>query len=110
MGALIVVFMFADRNFSCDYFPNARVLSDIRDKQMIIPAEVETQLNTAGLDTADISLMLLSGDIDFSQADRGWDTCKTYWITLKKQTDQPFSGLWQNCDSSATLLEVKLEK
>ncbi len=108
MGVLVVMFMFGDRDFGCSYFPNDRVLSDLRKKELVIPSDVQSQMSSARLDTSDIRIMLERGEVDFDKIDRGLDSCKTYWVALKRKQKRSFSAQWQNCDSVATLLELKL--
>lgn len=108
LGVLAVIFIFGDRDFACSYFPNDRVLSDLRKKELVIPTEVEQQMNTAGLDTADMSVMLTNGKVDFDQVVRGLGRCKTYWVALEREENKSFSALFENCDSVATVLEVNI--
>lgn len=108
LGVLIVMFLFGDRDFGCSYFPNDRVLSDLRKKELSIPEEVQSKMATSGLDTADIRVMLQEGTVNFDLVERGLDSCKSYWISLEKEAQKPFSALWQNCDSVVTVLDVKL--
>ena len=107
LGVLIVIFLFGDRDFGCSYFPNDRVLSDLRKKELSIPEEVEAKMATSGLDTTDIRVMLQEGKVNFDLVERGLDSCKSYWISLEKETAKPFSALSQNCDSVVTVLDVK---
>ncbi len=108
LGTMVVVFMFGDRDdIQCTYFPNDRVLYDIRGKQMVIPADIQRQLDESSLDSADIQDMLTGGKVDFEKTDRGMDSCKTYWIDLNREDGLSFAMEWQNCDSVATALEFK---
>lgn len=108
MGVLAVMFIFGDREIGCSYFPNDRVLSDLRKKELIISPDIQLQMNSAGMDTSDISVLLERGKVNFDEVDRGLDTCKTYWIKLEEESKSPFSALFQNCDSTATILELDL--
>lgn len=108
LGILAVMFIFGDRDFGCSYFPNDRVLSDLRKKDLQIPMEIEEQMNMEGLDTNDINAMLLEGDIDFGEVERGLGSCKNYWISLERDQKKQFAALFKNCDSTATLIEIKM--
>lgn len=108
LGSLIVVFLFGGRDdIQCSYFPNDRVLYDIRGKELVIPEAIQLQLDQAHLDTTDIQDMLRGGKVDFENVDREAKSCKTYWINLKREDAPSFSMQWQNCDSVATALEYK---
>ena len=105
---MVVVFMFGDRtDIQCNYFPNDRVLYDIRGKQLVIPENIQRQLDENNLDTTDIQDMLLGGKVDFDKTDRDVESCKTYWIDLKRQDEVSFGMEWKNCDSIATAVEFK---
>lgn len=108
LGVLIVIFLFGDRDdIQCSYFPNDRVLYDIRGKERVIPADIQLQLNEAALDSIDIHDMLTGGEVDFDQVDRETDSCKKYWVNLERKDAASFAIQWQNCDSVATAVEYK---
>lgn len=105
---MAVIFMFGDRDdIQCTYFPNDRVLYDIRGKQLVIPEDIQQQLDQSSLDSTDIQDLLTGGKVDFEKTDRGMDSCKTYWIDLNRKDKLSFAMEWQNCDSVATALEFK---
>ena len=108
LGTMAVVFMFGDRDdIQCSYFPNDRVLYDIRGKEMIIPADIQRQLDENSLDTTDIQEMMRGGKVDFDKTDRNMDSCKTYWIDFNRKDKPSFALEWENCDSVATAIEFK---
>ena len=102
----MVIFLFGDRDIQCSYFPNDRVLNDLSKKEMKVSDGAQRQMDAAALDTSDINMMLLTGDVDFSKGNREKDSCKTYWIDLKRKEKTSFSALFENCDSTVTVLEV----
>ncbi len=108
MGTLIVMFLFGDRDIQCSYFPNDRVLYDMRKKQVSYSQEARRAMQQLEIDTADISAMLLGGDVDFGRSNTDQeDSCKTYWIDFERVEDAAISGHWRNCDSSLTLMEIR---
>jgi len=108
LGVLIVIFLFGGRDdIQCSYFPNDRVLYDIRGKEMVIPENIQLKLTEARLDTSDIQDMLRGGKVDFDEVDRETDSCKQYWVHLKRDEAPSFSIQWQNCDSVATAVKYK---
>lgn len=58
------------------YFPNCRVLKDLRSKPLIFGEE----LGTSHRDTLFIQSFLKEGDIDFRKSDTQSEPCKTYII------------------------------
>lgn len=108
LGSLIVVFLFGGRDdIQCSYFPNDRVLYDLRGKELVIPTEIQQELDEASLDSTDIHDMLTGGKVDFDQVDRDAEACKKYWVNLKRDDAPSFSIQWQNCDSVATAVEYR---
>ncbi len=108
MGSLIVIFLFGDRDIQCSYFPNDRVLNDLRKKKREIPEEVQIKMQLAGLDTADISQLLLSGKVDFEKSKTKEDSCNIYWVNAPTQ-EPAFSAEIMNCDSTTYILEVLID-
>ncbi|MDZ7848675.1 MAG: DUF4258 domain-containing protein [Owenweeksia sp.] len=69
LGVLLVIFIFGDRDIECSYFPNDRVLYDLRKKEMRISGQARQMMDERQLDTAQISMMLLGGEVDFERSD-----------------------------------------
>ena len=110
LGVLMVKFIFGGRSdIQCNYFPNDRVLYDIRNKERLISDEFIQKLNAVEIDTSDISDLLLMGKVDFKRSNTKADSCKTYWISHTPESKQAFTLFFQNCDSLATVLDVELK-
>ncbi len=106
MGILMVSFLFGGRELQCSYFPNDRVLYDLRKKDRIIPYEVLAQLKASGMDTSDISTLFSTGNVNFKKSETEKDSCKVYWIESDEEHKRSFSAEVQNCDSTATILGI----
>ncbi len=107
LGLLMVIFFFGDRDIGCSYFPNDRVLSDLRKKEVRVSASVRSSGWASKLDSNLIAMILLSGDIDFSKSStKGEDSCNTYWIDYEDEELGMLHTQWANCDSTAYLLDV----
>lgn len=105
LGVLMVKFIFGDRDdIQCTYFPNDRVLYDIRNKDHQIPDEVMSEMKKANIDTSDISDLLLMGKVDFSKSKTKLDSCKTYWIEFEPDEKPEFFVEFENCDSTVTMV------
>lgn len=107
MGIFLVIFLFGDRDIQCSYFPNDRVLYDLRGKERIFPAVIKTKMIDTGIDTADISDLFLTGEVDFSKSNTKKDSCKTYWINSDPKAPKIFSAEIRNCDSLITILDIQ---
>ena len=106
LGIFLVGFLFGGRDIQCSYFPNDRVLYDLRKKERIVPAEVVRELSNGGMDTSAISSLFLTGDVDFKKSHtHDDDSCHIYWIN-SRGAERAFSAEVQNCDSTATVLTL----
>lgn len=107
LGVLMVKFLFGGRDIQCSYFPNDRVLYDLRGKkERIITPAAQAQLNAYSLDTSLITDLLYTGKVNFKKSNTEADSCNTYWIDFKQENKPNFSVNFMNCDSSAILIEV----
>jgi hypothetical protein len=112
LGILMVNFLFGGRDdIQCSYFPNDRVLYDLRGKkERIITPQAHQHLRQYGLDTAWVSDLLWNGKVNFEESNTKGDSCNTYWITYAAENIAAFTANFMNCDSSAVLLEVQKVK
>ncbi|HAD97759.1 MAG TPA: hypothetical protein DCG19_10160 [Cryomorphaceae bacterium] len=109
LGIFMVSFLFGGRKIECSYFPNDRVLYDLRKKDRVVTDEVLAQLSGEGMDTSDISMLLTSGNVDFEKSKTKGDSCHIYWIDSDKEHKRPFSAEVRNCDSVATVLNINFQ-
>ena len=108
LGILMVKFFFGGRDIQCSYFPNDRVLHDLRGKKRrIIKPEASENLRKIGVDTALVSQLLWEGEVDFAKSNTNNDSCNTYWIDFTGETAEFSSALFMNCDTTAILVEIK---
>ena len=62
------------------YFPNCRVLKELRSKPQNYSAEFQQLLDNGTVDSLGIANFLTEGDIDFKNSDTKSEPCKTYRI------------------------------
>lgn len=97
LGMVIVSFVFSGKRTSCNYGPNARVLADLKKKQVVIDSAVLWQ--EKALDSTRFSKMLQRSKVDFSASDTQREGCKRYrlqsnyqdiiyWIDLENCSDK----------------------
>jgi hypothetical protein len=111
LGLIMVYFFFGDREIGCSYFPNDRVLSDLRKKKLVIGESVDLWNGAGDTDSAVIDQILLSGDVDFEKSvTRDADSCNIYWIDYQDEVRGSFSSTWVNCDSIVYLVELKAKQ
>lgn len=102
IGLILLFFFLGGKKASCDYSPSARVLKNIRIKKRTFSKEAIDHMKTYQVDTADISLLLTKGSVDFSKSNTKLDSCKTYFIEGPVREINIYM-LIENCDSIAKI-------
>ena len=88
MGSFFVAAVFSGKDTRCNYFPNARVLNDLRNKPFHYSDNASQVLAEKWIDTFDIKNTLKFGDVDFDKSNIGVGSGKLYVIegkTIKNQ-------------------------
>tara|TARA_R110002020_G_scaffold21009_2_gene71240 strand:- start:65834 stop:66214 length:381 start_codon:yes stop_codon:yes gene_type:complete len=62
------------------YFPNCRVLKDLRSKPLHYSDEIKTAIENDQIDSTAIAHFLREGSIDFGKSDTKSVPCRTYLI------------------------------
>lgn len=107
LGLFFISLVFSGKNTSCNYFPNARVLNDIRTKPFNYSDEASKVLAQDWIDTIDIKNTLEFGDVDFDQSNTEFESkTKLYIIEGKTIKNQPIILKISNRAESATLEEI----
>lgn len=89
MGCFFVAMVLSGKDTRCNYFPNARVLNDLRNKPFNYSIEASRKLSEDWIDTIDIKNTLTYGDVDFDKSNVSYLKGKLYIIegqTTKKDT------------------------
>jgi hypothetical protein len=88
MGCFFVAAVFSGKDTRCNYFPNARVLNDLRNKPFYYSDKASQVLTEKWIDTIDIKNCLKYGDVDFDKSNIAIGNGKIYVIegkTIKNQ-------------------------
>ncbi len=88
MGSFFVAAVFSGKDTRCNYFPNARVLNDLRNKPFHYSDNASRVLTEKWIDTSDIKNTLKFGDVDFDKSNVAVGSGKLYVIegkTIKNQ-------------------------
>jgi hypothetical protein len=113
MGLIIgmaFLFMFLNgKEMSCSYFPNARVLKDLRSKPFYYSDESEIKLNQKWLDTSDILKTLTYGDVIFSKSNIPEGSGKLYIVEGKNSKNEPITLEVINYSDKVVLKDIKKE-
>ncbi len=107
VGIFFVAMVFSGKDTRCNYFPNARVLNDLRNKPFNY-SEVATQkLAEKWIDTADIKNTLTHGDVDFDKSNVKFENGKLYIIEGKTTKNQLITLELVNYTDRVLLKDIK---
>ena len=102
IGVVLVYFIFGNRDIQCSYFPNDRVLYDLRKKDLHFSQNVEEKYH----DTILAEDFLLMGDVDFERsATENTDTCNHY-IIVHSTDSAEYEMQVYNCDKTARITRI----
>jgi len=108
IGLILLFFFLGGKKTSCDYGPDARVLKNIRIKERVYSEQSLNTLRNHNLDTAAVSTLLRTGDVDFGQSNRDLDSCKQYLVEGTVNEKQ-LEVLFENCDSTAHVIRLNIK-
>ena len=110
LGTFVVYFMFGNRtDIRCDYLPNARVLKNLRSKELKFSATATCQRECLRLDSLDVNQLLAAGAIIFSESEPRKEPCGEYQIITRLPDEREIVARVQNCDSTVTMLTLQHE-
>ena len=110
MGSFFVAAVFSGKDTRCNYFPNARVLNDIRNKPFHYSDKASLILSEKWIDTIDIKNTLKFGDVDFDKSNIKVGTGKLYLINGKTITNQEITIEVINYSEKAVLNDIIKKK
>ncbi|WP_299109777.1 hypothetical protein [uncultured Winogradskyella sp.] len=106
IGLILLMFFLNGKDASCDYSPNARTTKNISSKPIQYSEKAFKFINQQQLDSATIINLVKFGNVNFSESKTKLDSCKVYLIENSFK-EQEMELKIQNCDSLATLLDIK---
>ena len=107
ISSFAVVAILNQKNTRCTYFPNDRVLSNIKSKSFTISKEASAILAEDWIDTVDVKNTLQFGDVDFDRSNIKYKSGKLYTIIGKTLKNQPIEIVVENYDNKAVLKDIK---
>lgn len=103
IGLITLAFFFKGKGVEVCYFPNCRVLKDIRNK----PVFIEKNLEKEGYTLEVLKPIFWNGNVNFNKSDTQSVPCKTYVITGNSTTDQSLQITVRNCKKEAFVVSVE---
>jgi hypothetical protein len=106
IGLFFVAMVFSGKDTRCNYFPNSRVLNDLRNKPFYYSEKASKVLAEKWIDTIDIKNTLQFGDVDFDKSNTEFKKAKMYVIEGKTVNNQKIILKVSNRSDKATLEEI----
>ena len=106
MGSFFVAAVFSGKDTRCNYFPNARVLNDLRNKPFHYSDKASQILAEKWIDTIDIKNSLKFGDVDFDKSNIAVGSGKLYVIEGKTVKNQDITLEVINYPEKAVLKDI----
>jgi hypothetical protein len=106
MGMFVVAMVFMGKDTRCNYFPNARVLNDLRNKPFNYSDKAILILSQHWVDTTDIKNTLTYGDVDFDRSNIKVGSGKRYIIEGKTAKNKEIILEVVNYDNKAVLEDI----
>ena len=107
LGIFFLMMILNGKDTSCSYFPNARVLKNLRSKPFYYSVLAKQKLNEKWVDTSDIRRTLTYGDVDFSKSNIKVKGGKLFVIEGKTTKNLPIVLEVINNESKAYLVDIK---
>ena len=106
LGLFFISAVFSGKDTRCNYFPNARVLNDLRNKPFNYSEKASQILSEKWVDTSDIKNTLKFGDVDFDNSNIEVGNGKLYVIEGKTLKNQEITLKVINYSDKAVLQDI----
>ena len=106
LGSFFVAAVLSGKDTRCNYFPNARVLNDLRNKPFHYSEKASQVLAEKWIDTIDIKNTLKYGDVDFDRSNIKIGAGKLYVIEGKTISNQEITLKVINYPEKAVLDDI----
>lgn len=106
LGLFVVAAIFTGKDTRCNYFPNARVLNDLRNKPFNYSEKASQILSEKWVDTIDIKNTLKYGDVDFDKSNIELKKGKLYIIEGKTSKNEEITLKVINYSDKAVLEDI----
>lgn len=110
LGMFFLMMILNDKDTGCSYFPNARVLKDLRNKPFYYSDKSKAILTEKWVDTADIRKTLTYGDIDFGRSNKKNKSGRKYIVIGQNTRNQKIELEIINYSSKVLLENIVLVK
>lgn len=95
------------RNVSFCYFPNCRVLQDLRKKSFEISPKADSIFQQKWVNLEDVKKCMEFGDVDFDKSNKPVKGGKIYFIEGKNTKGEPITVTMINYQNKVVLTDIK---
>ncbi|HEX8563362.1 MAG TPA: DUF4258 domain-containing protein [Flavobacterium sp.] len=106
IGLFVVAAIWSGKDTRCNYFPNSRVLNDLRNKPFHYSENAKKILSEGWIKTADVKNTLTYGDVDFDKSNVKSGSGKLYVIDGKTAKNQQITLEVVNYSDKAELINI----
>lgn len=107
IGCFFVALVFSGKDTRCNYFPNSRVLNDLRNKPFEYSDKATKILAQPWIDKKDIKNSLTYGDVDFDKSNTEFGkNSKLYIIEGKTAKNVEIILTVENQSNKAILVDI----
>lgn len=106
IGCFFLFFVLNKKNTRCSYFPNDRVLKNLRSKPFYYSDVASSKIAQNWLDTIDIKNTLEYGDVEFDRSNIEVGGGKLYTVIGKTTKNQPIEVIVENYEDKVILKDV----
>ena len=106
IGCFFLFFVLNKKNTRCSYFPNDRVLKNLRSKPFYYSDVASSKIAQNWLDTIDIKNTLEYGDVEFDRSNIKVGNGKLYTVIGKTTKNQPIEVIVENYEDKVILKDV----
>jgi hypothetical protein len=106
IGLFFVAIVLSGKDTRCNYFPNSRVLNDLRNKPFNYDTIASEKIKEGLVDTTDIRNILTHGDVDFDKSNKPYQGGKIYIIDGKNKKEEEITLEVINYSDKAVLKNI----
>src|SRR5690606_21426129 len=107
LGLFVLAMVWSGKDTRCNYFPNARVLTALRNNAFYFSASEDSTLSRGWVEKDDIKRHLTRGDVDFDRSQPREGQPRRYVITGKTRDDKPYEVTVLNTADQARLERIE---
>jgi len=111
LGTVFVVYFLQAkaeaRDVSFCYFPNCRVLKDLRSKPLEVSPKADSVFQQKWVNLDDVKKTLEYGDVDFSVSNKAFEGGKIYFIEGKNAKGEEITVSMVNYEKKVILTDIK---